>query len=87
MLENTTSRSSRTSRSQERQVKAMLDMLEDLGYEVLTGDTGEWTVSVRTDRGESTVVGVDSAREVATAAKTLADSLQVDHKPAVLHAH
>jgi hypothetical protein len=70
---------------EERQVKAMLHLVRDLGYEVKASDAGDWTICQRTDLGESTVVGVDTAREVVDAARTLANALQVDRKNTLLH--
>jgi hypothetical protein len=84
MVTHTASRSGHTTQSAARELKAMLRLIEDLGYEVQASPTGDWTVATRDDRGDRTVIGVDSAQEVATAARQLAGSLQVDHHLAKL---
>ncbi len=87
MLEHTSARSNTTPQSEARQVKALLRLVEDLGYEVDTSPAGDWTVTAKNEPADRTIVGVDSAREVAATARLLADALHIDHKPAVLHAH
>lgn len=78
MLHCTPARFNRTDQAQARQVKALLRLVEDLGYQVLSSPAGDWTVSACTDPGDSTVVGIDSAQEVVAVARQLAESLQVD---------
>jgi hypothetical protein len=84
MVTHTSSRSGHTTQSAARELKAMLRLIEDLGYEVQTSPTGDWTVATRDDRGDRTVIGIDSAQEVATAARSLAESFQVDRPLAML---
>jgi H2-forming N5,N10-methylenetetrahydromethanopterin dehydrogenase-like enzyme len=64
--------------SEERQVEALLRLVEDLGYQVDVTPAGDWTVSVVGDLGEQTIISFDTAREVVGAAKALAESLHVD---------
>jgi hypothetical protein len=68
----------KSSLSEERQVKALLRLVEDLGYEVDTSPAGDWTVSAVSDLGDQTVISFDSAREVVAAARALAESLCFD---------
>ncbi len=86
MLHHTPASPNDTTRSAQRQVKALLRLVEDLGYEVLTSPTGDWTVSARDDYGKCTVIGFDDANQVAAAARQLADSLQADRRPAACRA-
>lgn len=78
MLENSPARSGPAILSEARQVKAMLRLVEDLGYDVQVAADGEWTVTARNEPADRTVVSVDTAREVAAAARQLAESLLVD---------
>lgn len=72
--------------SEERQVKALLRLLDDMGYQVCISPNGDWTVSRLNDLGERTVIGHDTAREVAAAARALAEALELDLVPAPLRA-
>lgn len=87
MLENMPARPDTRSLSEARQIRAMLRLVEDLGYDVQVGADGEWTVIARNEPADRTVVGVDSAREVAAAARQLAESLMVDRSVVATVAH
>jgi hypothetical protein len=84
MLENLFSHPGTSTLSEVRQVKAMLRLVEDLGYDVQVASDGDWTVVARNEPVDRTVVGVDTAREVAAAARQLAESLLVDRAAAPL---
>jgi len=64
--------------SEERQVKALLHLIEDLGYQVNVSQDGDWTVSILGSPGEQTTIAYATAREVVAAAKCLAESVQFD---------
>ncbi len=64
--------------SEERQVKALLRLVEDLGYQVDINRAGDWTVSALGDLGEQTTISFDTAREVVEAAKAIADAVHFD---------
>ncbi len=81
MLHRTPPSPGHASQSAQRQVKAMLRLVRDLGYEVLASPAGDWIVAARDDRGDCTVVGFDSVSEVVAAARKLADSFQTDRRP------
>jgi hypothetical protein len=74
-----------------RQVDALLHLIRDVGFEVETSPTGHWIFSEKDRQGRRMVVGVDSARKVASVANLLADALQVDRqllaRRARTHAH
>jgi hypothetical protein len=84
MLENSSADPNTPTPSEARQVRALLRLVEDLGYDVQTGPDGQWTVIAHDEPADRTVVGVDTAREIATAARQLAESLQVDRASAPL---
>jgi hypothetical protein len=77
---------SQSALSEERQIRALLRLVEDLGYQVNISPNGDWTLTVLGDLGEQTVIGQDTAREVVAAAKALAESLEFDLVPAPLRA-
>lgn len=78
MLENMPTTANPRAASQQRELKALLRLVNDLGYEVQTTDKGTWVVSTSDDRGDRAVVGVDDANEVAAAARQLAEMLHID---------
>jgi hypothetical protein len=79
----------KTPSSDRRQVDALRHLVQDVGYEVETGPAGQWIVSEKDPSGRRKVVGVDSARKVASVANLLADALQVDRQllKRRVHAH
>jgi hypothetical protein len=70
----------KTLSSDRRQVDALLHLIRDVGYEVETSPTGQWIFSEKDGAGRRRVVGVDSARKVASVANLLAGALQVDRQ-------
>lgn len=80
MLENRSDHPNHVAQSPEHQVQALLRLVQDLGYDVQASPAGDWTVSIASEQGDRTIVGVDSAREVVALAHQLAESLQVDRK-------
>lgn len=77
MLDNTRS-SHKNHFEQQRELKAMLRLVNDLGYEVQVTAKGAWVVSTCDSRSDHTVIAVDSANEVAAVAQELAEMLHID---------
>lgn len=66
--------------SHQRELKALLRLVNDLGYEVQTTTKGQWVVSTSNERGDRKIVGVDDADQVADTARGLARTIHADQQ-------
>ncbi len=85
MITSTSTDHNDTTRQHRQELKALLRLVNDLGYEVQTTSDGKWVVSTSDQRGDHEVVGIDDAETVAAGARELARMLHID-QPARTHA-
>lgn len=82
MLENMPSHDRRTPQSRTRQGKALLRLIEDLGYQVDRRNTDDCVFRDIDEHGVPRIVGFSTAEEIDETARLLAEALQADEKPA-----
>ncbi len=71
-------RTNKTAAADDRNVKALRELFEDLGFQIDTDPAGDWIISGNDPAGDREVLGVDSAQKVAAIAQELSEYLQID---------